>query len=173
MATTPEQQAYFKRNTTKPKNVKTWMTFTINHPDWSEPVYLVGLINGQGVEFDLSRYTFEGVNYRPVSMQVDLPSESKDSNGNMTIWFPRAGTEVKRRMKEITPTNARTPISFLFRQYQEGVTLPVKTFSGNVSTGYPRISGNDVSVQADVYNPSLLTSANIIDLELFPELRES
>lgn len=173
MPITPEQEAWFTRNTTKPKNIKTWMTFTMDHPGWSEPVYLVGLINGQGVEFDLNVYTFEGVTYQPVSMRIDLPNESKDDNGKMTITFPRAGTEVKRRMKDITPTNARTPISFVFKQYQENVTLPVRTFAGNVSTNYPRISGNDVSIQADVYNPSLLTSDNIIDLDIFPELRES
>jgi hypothetical protein len=168
-----EQEAYFTQNTQKNATVMTWLTFTMSHPDWSESVYLVGLVNNQPVEFDLSVYTFEGVLYQPVSMRVDMPSESKQDNGKMSITFPRAGTEVKRRMSEITPANSRVPISFAFKQYQEGTVLPVKTFAGNIAPNYPQISGSAVKIQASSYNPSLLTSQNIATLAKYPELRVS
>ncbi len=168
-----EQQQYFEHNNQKPANIATWLVFTMTHPDWSEDVNLAGLDNGQGVEFDPNFYTFEGVTYQPISMKIAMPNESKDDNGKMTISFTRAGNEVKKRMAEITPANIKTPISFAFKQYQEGVTLPVRRFDGNVAVNYPKISGSDVSVQASSYNPSLLTSQNIITLAKYPELQQA
>lgn len=172
MPTSAAQQAYFERNTQKPANIASWMTFTISHPDWSDDVKLVAITENMGVEYDPGFYTFEGVTYRPVSMSVTLPNESKDSNGGMTLTFARAGSEVKKRMKEITHTNARVPKTFVFKQYQEGVETPVRIFNGVVALDYPKVSGTDVAIQADIYNPNLLTSKFIATLDLYPELED-
>lgn len=160
-------------NVTKPANQRRFLTFQFTHPDWSQDISLVAVIDGDGVEFDESLYEFEGVQYKPVSMSVTEPNESKDSNGKMTISFARAGTEVKKRMSEITAANSRVPKTFVYRLYLEGESLPSKMFSGSVSVDYPKISGQDVQIQADIYNPSLLTSTYISSLDLYPELRNS
>lgn len=158
---------------TKPANQNQWLTFQLTHPDWAEDINLVAVFSDGGVEFDESIYTFEGVQYRPVSMSVSLPNDSKYNNGQMTLSFARAGSEVKQRMSEITPANARVPKTFLYRRYLEGESLPVEIFDGFVSTDYPKISGQDVVLQADIYNPNLLTSRYISTLDLYPELRNS
>jgi hypothetical protein len=158
---------------TKPANVNKWLTFHFTHPDWSEDINLVAVTGGDGVEFDESIYNFEGIQYKPVSMSVTLPNESKDDNGKMTLSFARAGSVVKKRMSEITPANARVPKTFLYRLYLEGETLPSEMFDGFVSVDYPKISGQDVSIQADIYNPSLLTNRFISTLDTYPELRNS
>lgn len=170
---TPEQQAYVRRNTVKPANVRSWMVFTMTHPDFTSDINLVAITDPMGVEFDDNFYTFEGVTYKPVSMSVSLPRESKDSNGQMSIRFARAGSEAKRRMNEITPSGSRIPITFEFKQYQEGVTLPVRRYSGTVAKDYPKVGGNDVEIAAEIYNPNLLTSQLISTLDLYPELRAS
>jgi len=113
---------------TKPANQNRWLTFHFTHPDWTEDINLVAVMGDDGVEFDESTYIFEGVQYKPVSMSVTLPNESKDDNGRMTISFARAGSAVKKRMSEITPENARTPKTFLYRLYLEGETLPSELF---------------------------------------------
>lgn len=159
---------YIRYNSSKPKFVRQWMTFYFTHPD-NEPLGLVAI--PQGIEPDLSTYTFEGIEYQPSSMSVELPNESSDSNGKITITFPRAGATVKRFMANITPQNAKTPIGALFRIYQEGISTPVRTYDGDVSVNYPVVSGNDVSIQIDIYNPSLLTSQRIVTISKYPELR--
>lgn len=170
----PAQELALQINrTTKPANQNEWLTFQLTHPDWASDINLVAVLAGNGVEFDESTYIFEGVQYRPVSMSVTLPNDSKDDNGKMTLTFSRAGSEVKLRMSEITPANVRVPKTFLYRRYLEGDTLPVEIFSGSVSTDYPKIGGQDVQIQADIYNPSLLTSKFISTLDTYPELRNS
>ena len=76
-------------------------------------------------------------------------------------------------MAEITPVNARVPITFTYLRYLEGQTLPVESFVGYIAVNYPQISGEDVSIQAEIFNPSLLTSRYLTTLDKYPELRDS
>lgn len=168
-----QAEALTVNRVTKPANQRTFYTFQFTHPDWSSDINLVAVLDGDGVEFDESLYNIEGVQYKPVSMSVTLPNDSKEDNGKMTISFARAGSEVKQRMSEITPANSRVPKTFLYRLYLEGESLPSEMFNGFVSVDYPKISGQDVQIQADIYNPSLLTSKFISTLDLYPELRNS
>lgn len=172
MTWTNEERAYYKKNTTRPADVETWMTFSINHIDFSEEINLVAIENFRAVESDLSIYTFEGVTYKPVSMSVSLPRESIDSNGDMTITFPRIGSEVKRRMESITPAHRGPayPISVVMKQYQSNVTAPVKVFNGSIGKGYPTISNNDVTIKVAIYNPSMLLSQSLTTVDKYPEL---
>lgn len=174
MPVTQNQQEYFRTNTQKPKDLQTWITTTFSHPDWSEEMAFVAVEPGRGVEFDLALYTFDGVAYKPVTMRVQLPNESTDTSGVATLTYARAATETKRRMREITPQNANVPISCSIKQWQ-GVDGPdaiqVRLFDGFVAKDHPKISGQDVKVQVSRYNPSLLTSQNIVTTDLYPELR--
>lgn len=169
----PEQRAFFENNNTKNASLATWHTFTISHPDWTEEINLCGLVNDQPVEKDDGFYVFEGVTYRPISMSIEKANESSDDNGQMSIVFSRAGSEVKKRMREITPENSRVPKSFIFRQYQEGTELPVISQDFTIAIDYPKISGSDVKIVASSYNPNNLTSSNIATTSLCPELRFS
>ena len=92
---TAQQEALTRNRVTKPANQMQWMTFTMTHNDWNEDITLVAITEDMGVEYDESIYTFEGVQYKPVSMTVTLPSESAEDNGNLTITFARAGSVVK------------------------------------------------------------------------------
>ena len=166
-----QQEALTVNRVTKPANQAQWMVFNLTHVDWSDTINLVAITEDMGVEYDETVYTFEGVQYKPVSMTVTLPSETAEDNGNLTITFARAGSVVKARMAQITPTNARVPITFEYLRYLEGSALPVESFNGYVAVNYPQISGEDVSIQAEIYNPSLLTSRYITNLDTFPELR--
>ncbi len=160
---------YFRYNASKPKFVRQWATFTFIHPD-NAPLYYVVVELGVEPDFD---YTFEGIKYTPVSASFSYPKESTEDNGKMTLTFPRAGTDVKRFMANITPQNVKKPISCQFKLYQEGAATPVRTYSGNVSKNYPVISGRDVKIQIDTYNPSRLKSQDIVTLDLAPELAQS
>tara|TARA_R110002012_G_scaffold270864_4_gene455984 strand:- start:2293 stop:2814 length:522 start_codon:yes stop_codon:yes gene_type:complete len=172
---TPEQEAYQSRNVVKPANIKQWVTFQFTHPDWSVPLNFVAIEDWKAVEFDSDFYTFQGVTYKPVSMSYKLPNESKTENGKASLTFPRAASEVKKRMKEITAANSDKPRAAVIRIYQEGITLPVRVFSGNIAKDYPKISKSDVSIQISSYNPNVLTSSpeRIITIERYPELRRS
>ena len=174
MPVSPAQSAALTTNrVTKPANQAQWLTFQISHPDWTQDILLVAIFDGQGVEFDESAYIFEGVQYKPVNMSVTLPSETQDDNGKITLGFARAGTETKKRMSEITPANMRTPKTLVYRRYLEGNPAPVEMSTGFISLDYPKISGQDVQIQSDLYNPSLLTSRYISTLDLYPELKTS
>ena len=168
-----EQIDYFQQNTIKNAEVQTWVTVQFTHPDWSNDLNFVAIEENRGVEFDESIYTFEGIHYKPVSMTIQFPQESDRSVGNATINFARAATGLKKLMREITPQNANQPITCDIKQYQEGTDLPVKEFNGFVSKDYPKISGQDIQIQASRFNPAMLTSDFIVTLERYPELAQS
>ena len=171
MPISAEQQEYMRRNTVKPADTQQWFTFHFSHVDWSEDLDYVAIEDWRGVEYDWSKYTFDGVQHTPISMSFTLPKESSSENGEVTTNFPRAGSTVKRLMKQITPTNTGVPIVGIMRLWQSGNTSPVWEYSGTVSKDYPKISGNDVSVQISIYNPNLITSNRIVTVTEFPELR--
>lgn len=173
MVTSAAQQEYMRRNNVKPANVKTHFVVHFEHVDWSEDLDFVAIEQFRGVESDLSKYIFEGVQYTPVSMGFKLPKDTTESNGNVTMSFPRVGTVVKKLMKQITPANAGKPIYATMKMYQTGIDGPVWEYSGTVSRDFPKIGGSDVSVQVSIYNPSLLTSNRIVTVTEFPELKNA
>lgn len=168
------QSEYFRRNTVKPADVETWFTVEMSHPDFTTTPRYVAIEPDRGVEYDESIYTFEGVLYKPVSMTYVKNNESASTPGRVSLRFARAGTEIKRRRREITIQNRRVPISCILRQYQTGLELPVWRFSGNIAFDYPKISGQDAEIVISQYNPSLLTVAPefITTVDRFPELRD-
>lgn len=171
MPITPEQQEYMRRNTVKPANTKQWFTFHFDHVDWDQDLDYVAIEDFRAVEDDLSKYIFGGAQYKPVSMKFTLPKESSTENGNVTTTFPRAATEVKKLMNQITPANSGSPINAIMRLWQSGTASPVYEYIGTVSKDFPKISGSDVSVQISIYNPNLLTSNRVVTVTEFPELR--
>ena len=173
MPVTQEQINYFQQNTIKNATIQTWVSVSFTHPDWSNYLNFVAIEENRSVEFDETIYTFEGIQYKPVTMTITFPKESDTSVGNATINFARAATELKKLMREITPENANQPITCDIKQYQENTTLPVKEFNGFVAKDYPKISGQDIQIQASRFNPALLTSDFIVTLERYPELAQS
>lgn len=167
---TQEQIDYFKQNTIKNASIRTWVVVSFTHPDWSQDLDYVAIESDRGVEFDESIYNFEGVQYKPVSMSYRFPNES-DETGKATVTFARAATELKKLMSQITPANVDKPITFSMKQYQEGTVKPVKVINAFVAKNYPKISGQDIQVQASRLNPALNTSKFISTLDLYPELR--
>lgn len=164
------QKDYFKQNTVKDATKRTWVTTTFTHPDWDEDVNYVAIEEGRGVEFDDSIYNFKGTQYKPVSMSYKFPDESSET-GKATVTFARAATTVKKLMKQITPTNVNKAITFEMNQWLEGVDDPVKTVNAFVAKNFPKISGQDIQIQASRSNPALNTSDNIATVALYPELR--
>ncbi len=170
---TTRQLEYLRQNTVKDATIQSWMVVSFAHVDWPNDLNFVAIEQNRGVEFDESIYTFEGIQYTPVSMYIEFPRESDTSIGNATVNFARAATTLKRLMRSITPENSSQPISCEIKQYQSNLTSPVKSFSGFVAKDYPKISGQDISVKASRLNPALLTSDFIVTTDLYPELRQS
>ena len=171
----PEQEAFIKRNVQKPANIEQWSTIEFMHIDWATTPRFVIIEPERGIESDESRYTFEGVAYKPASATFNKPADSGDSTGKATLTIARAATELKKLMRSITPQNAIVPISSVIRIYQTGVTLPVQRFDFVVSKDYPKISGQDIQINMAKYNPSTLISGPQyqITTENRPELRNA
>jgi len=126
------------------------------HPDFGF-IRLVGDV-AESREFDVNGTleTFQGTT-------MELPgitNQTTDATQAGTIVFGRIGTDVRKKLMEITPLGAiRFPITVILRRYQNGDNVYERRLYAN-KDGIS-INADSVNVRLSVDNPSKLANEQL------------
>ena len=137
--------------TQRPADVLKFDTVDFYHPDFGN----IRLVANQ-----YSDKILDGSSYQAVAMDFpQVTNQTTDTTKAGTIQFGRIGTNVRRKLLQITPFGAiKYPITATLRQFEDGVTLPIYERQLFVDQSGIRINADSVTVQLSVDNPSKLTN---------------
>ena len=151
MPTPTYSESQRKYWTQRPAKIVKFDTVDFYHPDFGN----IRLVANQ-----FSDKILNGESYQAVSMEFpQITNQTTDTTQAGTIQFGRIGTNVRKKLLEITPFGAiKYPITATLRQFENGITLPIYERTLFVDQSGIRIGSEAVTVQLSVDNPSKLTN---------------
>jgi len=137
--------------TKRPADVLKFDTVDFYHPDFGN----VRLVANQ-----YSDKVLDGNSYQAVAMDFpQVTNQTTDSTKAGQIQFGRIGTDIRKKLLEITPLGAiKHPITATLRQFENGVVSPIYERQLYVDQNGVKINADSVIVQLSVDNPSKLTN---------------
>ena len=134
----------------RPKDRLKYMAVVFYHPDFG----YIRLVGNQQSDKSLGGNTFQAVS-------MVLPSVTNQSSDNQSpgsIQFGRIGTDVRRKLMQITPLGAiKYPITAQLLQFEQGIFEPIYDRSLFVASNGIQIGSDNVNIQLAIDNPSKLT----------------
>lgn len=128
-------------------------TVEFSHPDFGF-IRLVGDVAiSRELDVNGTLETFQGV-----AMEMPgVTNQTTDTTQAGTIVFGRIGTDIRRKLMEITPLGAiRFPITTILRQYQNGVNIYERKLY--VNKDGVSINADTVNIRLSVDNPAKLSN---------------
>lgn len=168
----PDSAAYKRFLASAPTAQREYRTIELYHPSFDSVLRFVQDNESQtlALESTAPRNPSAEVSFVAISMGIEEPNETPDSDPVLIVNLGGAGGEVQAQANRISGTNALTPIECIYRKYYSGdIAAPVIVLSLSVSSinfeGY-----NKVAFAAEDIDFANKISGELYTIERFPML---